>query len=136
MPKVTGLGTAKKSELPGTVRRSDAKAQRIFAKAHDSAAETYGEGARAHRVAYAALTHSYEKVGDHWEAKEHPGPSDDRAPHGGPEETGRSAEGVDAASGKRNLLDLARRLQIRGRWSMSKDELVCAIKDANHEAKS
>ena len=75
-------------------------------------------------------------IHSHWEAKEHPGPSDDRAPHGGPEETGRSAEGVDAASGKRNLLDLARRLQIRGRWSMSKDELVCAIKDANHEAKS
>lgn len=69
MPKTTKRGDAKKSELPSTLRRSEAKAQRTFAKAHDAAAKEYGEGDRAHRVAYAALKHSFEKVGDHWEPK-------------------------------------------------------------------
>jgi cation transport regulator ChaB len=77
MPKTTKSGAAKKSELPSTLQKSDAKAQRTFAKAHDAAVEEYGEGQRAHRVAYAALKHSYEKVGDHWEPKEKRGPSDD-----------------------------------------------------------
>ena len=44
-------GSAKKSELPSTLKKSDAKAQRTFAKAHDSAVKEYGEGERAHRVA-------------------------------------------------------------------------------------
>jgi len=69
MPKTTTRGTAKKSELPATLRRSPAKAQRTFAKAHDAAVKEYGEGGRAHRVAYAALKHNFEKVGDHWEPK-------------------------------------------------------------------
>ena len=79
MPKTTKSGSAKKSELPSTLGRSPAKAQRTYAKAHDSAAEQYGEGERAHRVAYAAVKHSYEKVGDHWEPKEKNGPSDEQA---------------------------------------------------------
>ena len=83
MPKTTKNGQAKKSELPGTLQRSDAHAQRTFAKAHDSAVKEYGEGERAHRVAYAALKHSYEKVGDHWEPKDSKGPSGDRARSGG-----------------------------------------------------
>lgn len=70
MPKTTKGGNAKKSEIPSTLQRSEPKAQRTFAKAHDSAVEEYGEGERAHRVAYAALKHSYEKVGDHWEPKD------------------------------------------------------------------
>lgn len=37
MPKTTRTGSAKKSELPSTLKKSDAKAQRTFAKAHDSA---------------------------------------------------------------------------------------------------
>jgi cation transport regulator ChaB len=52
-----------REELPGTIRRSSAKAQRTFAKAHDSAVGQYGEGERAHRVAYAALKHTHEKKG-------------------------------------------------------------------------
>jgi cation transport regulator ChaB len=55
--------------LPDTLKRSPAKAQRTWAKAHDSAVEEYGDGERAHRVAFAALKHSFEKVGDHWEPK-------------------------------------------------------------------
>ena len=67
MPKTTPSGEPKKSELPDTLKRSPRKAQRQFAKTHDSAAEQYGEGERAHRTAYASLKHNFEKVGDHWE---------------------------------------------------------------------
>lgn len=78
MPKTT-RGTAKQSELPDTLKRSPAKAQRTFEKAHDAAVAEYGEGERAHRVAYAALKHSFEKVGDHWVPKARKGPSDPRS---------------------------------------------------------
>lgn len=131
MPKMTKSGKAKDSELPSTLQRSDDKAKRTFAKTHDSAAEEYGEGERAHRVAYSALKHSYEKVGDHWEPKDHRGPSDQRAESGGPDAQGKSAEGVDANASKKHLLDLARRLDISGRSTMTKDELVVAIQKAN-----
>lgn len=130
MPKTTRRGTAKQDELPSTLRRSDAKAQRTFAKAHDAAAQEYGEGERAHRVAYAALKHSYEKVGDHWEAKETPGPSDDRAA-GGRGTRAATAGGVDARASKAHLYDVASRLDIRGRSRMSKSELVAAIEREN-----
>jgi cation transport regulator ChaB len=131
MPKTTKTGSAKKSELPSTLQKSDAKAQRTFAKAHDAAVEEYGEGERAHRVAYSALKHSYEKVGDHWEAKSKKGPSDPRARSGGPNAKGEAHEGVNASSSKQHLMDVARRLDISGRSSMSKGELVSAIKKAN-----
>jgi cation transport regulator ChaB len=131
MPKVTKSGEAKESELPSTLQKSDDKAKRTFAKTHDSAAQEYGEGERAHRVAYSALKHSYEKVGDHWEPKEHRGPSDDRAQSGGPQARGESAEGVDANASKKHLVDVARRLDIAGRSTMSKDDLVSAIQKAN-----
>jgi cation transport regulator ChaB len=131
MPKVTKSGKAKESELPSTLQKSDDKAQRTFAKAHDSAADEYGEGERAHRVAYSALKHSYEKVGDHWEKKGSRGPSDKRAESGGPQAKGETAEGVDANASKKHLVDLARRLDIPGRSKMTKDELVIEIKKAN-----
>ena len=72
-----------KEELPSTLRRSPEKAQETWAKTHDSAVQTYGEGERAHRTAFSSLKHSYEKVGDHWEPKKRKGPSDPRAAHGG-----------------------------------------------------
>ncbi|MGV9800831.1 ChaB family protein [Mycobacterium sp. NPDC003449] len=131
MPKTSKQGQAKKSELPSTLQKSDAKAQRTFAKAHDSAVESYGEGRRAHRVAYAALKHSYERVGDHWEAKKRRGPSDERARSGGPNARGSSAEGVDANASKKHLMEVARRLDVRGRSTMDKQELVSAIEKAN-----
>ena len=131
MPKTTRGGQAKKSELPSTLRKSPAKAQRTFAKVHDSAVKQYGEGERAHRVAYDALKHSFEKVGDHWEPKSQKGPSDSRARSGGPNPKGTSAEGVDANASKKHLVEVARRLDISGRSTMSKDELVSAIKKAN-----
>src|ERR671922_1589131 len=71
-----------RKEMPSTIQRSDQRAQEIWEKAHDSAVETYGEGGRAHRVAYAALKHQYEKKGDKWVRKAEKGPSDPQAARG------------------------------------------------------
>jgi cation transport regulator ChaB len=131
MPKTTKTGAAKKSELPSTLQKSPAKAQRTFAKAHDAAADEYGEGERAHRVAYSAVKHSYEKVGDHWEPKDKKGPSDERAKSGGPNAKGKTAEGVNANASKKHLMDVAKQLDIPGRSTMTKDELVSAIMKKN-----
>jgi cation transport regulator ChaB len=131
MAKTTKRGQAKQSELPSTLKKSPAKAQRTFAKVHDAAAEQYGEGERAHRAAYSAVKHSFEKVGDHWEPKDEKGPSDERAESGGPNPTGETAEGVDANASKKHLMDIARRLDVEGRSTMNKVELVSAIMNAN-----
>ncbi len=72
-----------KEDMPSTLRRSPEKAQETWAKTHDSAVQTYGEGERAHRTAFSALKHSYEKVGDHWEPKDRKGPSDAQAARSG-----------------------------------------------------
>jgi len=136
MPKTTKGGEPKKNELPSTLQRSGAKAQRTFAKAHDAGAEQYGSEERAHRVAYAALKHSFEKVGDRWERKRRKGPSDARAERGGLHNPIPSAEGVDANASKRHLLEIARRLDVRGRSTMDKSELVDAIKKHNRRARS
>ncbi len=82
MPKTTKSGQPKQSELPSTLRRSPKKAQETFTKAYDAAADQYHDEERAHRVAFAAVKHTHEKVGDHWEAKEHSGPSDPQAEGG------------------------------------------------------
>jgi hypothetical protein len=123
-------------ELPSTLERSPKKAQRTWIKAHDSAVEEYGEGERAHRTAFAALKHSFEKVGDHWEAKESKGPSDKQAGRSGSaaRKGGKTDEGVDANASKSHLMDVAKRLDINGRSRMNKDELVEAIKKANARA--
>ena len=129
MPKTTKSGKPKESELPGTVRRSPEDAQETFAKAHDSAAETYGEGQRAHRVAYSALKHKYEKSGDRWVAKKEKGPSDPRAKNPRSREgKGKSFGGVDVeGSSKKELYDRAAGLDVQGRSKMSKEELAEAI---------
>lgn len=130
MPKTTKKGQPRKSELPSTLQRSGKKAQRTFAKAHDSAVEEYGEGERAHRVAYSALKHTHEKIGDHWEPKEENGPSDKQA-EGGRDTHRETAGGVNANASKKHLYDVAKRLDIRGRSTMTKAELVQAIERAN-----
>ncbi|GAA3446211.1 ChaB family protein [Planomonospora venezuelensis] len=123
-----------REELPSTLRRSPKKAQETWIKAHDSAVESYGEGERAHRTAFAALKHSFEKVGDHWEAKKGgKGPSDTQAAKSTPK-AGGTAEGVDARASKAHLYGLARRLDIPGRSTMSKEQLIEAIKKANRRA--
>ena len=135
MPKTTTGGAPIKGELPSTLQRSNAKAQRTFAKTHDAAADEYGSEERAHRVAYSAVKHSFEKVGDHWEPKEKKGPSDRRAESGGPQASGPTAEGVDANASKKHLLDVARRLDISGRSTMNKSELVDAIMKHNRRVR-
>ncbi|GAA3264322.1 ChaB family protein [Streptomyces labedae] len=114
------------------MERSSKDAQRTWIKAHDSAVEQYGEGERAHRVAYGALKHTYEKVGDHWERKEggRKGPSDPRSAKPR-QQGGRSGEGVDENASKEHLYALAQRLGIDGRSRMSKSELRDAIRKAN-----
>lgn len=74
--------TQEKGGIPSTILRSDKHAQAIWKKTHDSAVKTYGEGARAHRTAYAALKHQYEKKGDRWVKKGWKGPSDPQAAQG------------------------------------------------------
>ncbi|MBO4273193.1 ChaB family protein [Microbispora triticiradicis] len=122
-----------REELPSTLERSPKEAQETWIKAHDSAVETYGEGERAHRTAFSALKHSFEKVGDHWEKKKGRGPSDEQAKKSTPK-AGETAEGVDANASKQHLYDVASRLGIPGRSKMTKDELVDAIKKANRRA--
>jgi cation transport regulator ChaB len=118
-----------KEDLPDTIKRSSTKAQRTFAKALDSAHEEYRSEERAHRVAYAALKHSFEKVGDHWEPKRknRKGPSDPRA-RKGRGGGGRSAGGVDVSGKSRDeLYERAKSMGIKGRSNMSKVELGRAI---------
>src|ERR1700756_4974907 len=79
MPKMASRDRVRRSELPGTLKRSGRKAQRTFAETHDAAVEQYGEGERAHRTALASLKHTHEKRGDRWVPKEKPGPSDPRS---------------------------------------------------------
>jgi cation transport regulator ChaB len=123
-----------RKELPSTLRRSPRDAQETWIRTHDSAVQTYGEGQRAHRVAYASLKHEYEKVGDHWERKPEPGPSDREAARGYPRTRARprqTAGGVDATAPREHLYEVARRLGIRGRGKMTKSQLVEAIEREN-----
>jgi hypothetical protein len=123
-----------REELPSTLERSGGKAQRTWVKAHDSAVETYGEGERAHRTAWSALKHTHERVGDHWEPKDHTGPSDPQAALSGEAArrgTARTHRGVDYEdSTRQELYERARRLGVSGRSRMSKAELADAIATA------
>ena len=118
-------------DLPGTLKRSPKKAQETWAKTHDSAVETYGEGERAHRTAFSAVKHSFEKVGDRWEPKDEKGPSDEQAAKSGRQARDSSsptAGGVDVRGHTRDeLYDRARRLNVKGRSRMNKQELGAAI---------
>ena len=100
--------------MPDTLKRSPSRARRLYATVLDSAEKQYGSGERASRTAMAALKHSFEKVGDHWEAKR--------------QGRGKTYGGVDAIGNSRAALyERARSLKISGRSNMSKDELAQAI---------
>ena len=118
-------------DLPSTLERSPRKAQRTYAKTLESAIEQYGDGERARRTAYAALKHTFEKVGDRWVPKERPGPSDPQAAKGGREARENPSEtfgGVDVMGNTREeLLQRARDLDVKGRSRMTKTELARAI---------
>jgi cation transport regulator ChaB len=129
------LSKQQRDRLPSTLARSPAKAQATYIHTLESAEETHGDGEAAHRIALSALKHSFEKVGDHWEAKSQKGPSDRQAARRGPAaRTGRPARtagGVDSNASKAHLMDVAKRLDITGRSRMTKAELVKAIDKAN-----
>jgi len=112
------------------LRRSPDKAQRTWSEAHDSAVESYGEGERSHRTAFAALKHSHEKVGDRWAPKDHKGPSEP-LPKGGGARARRDAKkygGVDVQGHSRDeLYQRARKLGVKGASRMKKAELAEAI---------
>src|SRR4051794_37018566 len=119
-----------KKDMPSTLRRSPKKAQDTYAETHDHAVEEYGEGERAHPTPVAAVKHSFEKSGDHWEPKAKKGPSDAKAA-GGRDTKAKTAGGVDANASKQHLLEQAKKLDISGRSRMTKDQLVEAIQKAN-----
>ena len=120
-----------REEMPDTVKRSSAKAQRTWAITHDSAVESYGEGERAHRTAFASLKHNFEKKGDRWVKKGEKGPSDPRSKKSTEEKQAGEGEtygGVDAeGNSKQDLYERAKKLDIKGRSKMSKAELAKAI---------
>src|SRR5947199_5415597 len=118
-------------DLPRTLKRSPKKAQETWARTHDAAVETYGEGERAHRTAIASLKHSFQKVGDHWEPKKHKGPSDPQAARGGTAARkggGKTYGGVDVLGNTRQkLYERAKGLGIKGRSKMTKEQLAEAV---------
>lgn len=120
-----------RKSMPSTVRRSPPKAQRTWSKVHEHARQQYGEGERAHRTAFAALKHSFEKKGDHWTPKAKKGPSDPRSKQPTAAKRrgkGETFGGVDLyGNTKQELMRRARALGVRGRASMSKKELARAI---------
>ncbi|SQD93397.1 conserved exported hypothetical protein [Parafrankia sp. Ea1.12] len=128
-----------RTDVPSTVARSDDKAVRTWKETHDSAVESYGEGERAHRTAFAALKHTHEKVGDNWAPKEggRRGPSDEQAAR--PTDKALSdplptAEGVDEKASVKHLREIARQLDIPGRSTMNKADLIEAVRKANRRA--
>ena len=120
-----------REELPSTLKRSPAKAQRTWIKAHDSAVDSYGEGERAHRTAFSAVKHSFEKVGDHWEPKDEKGPSDPQAKQRGAaarKRPKRTYGGIDVEGNtKQQLYERAKRAGVDGRSRMTKSELAEAL---------
>ena len=122
--------------LPSTLQRSPKKAQDTYEEVLEKAEETYhGDEARAHRAAWAAVKHSFERVEDHWEPKDHKGPSDPRAEHGGPNPEGQSFGGVDVEGKTRDeLLAEARQLGAHVTTHMTKAQLGEAIEKAIHKA--
>ncbi len=120
-----------REELPDTLKRSPEHAQAVYLETLESAHEQYDSEERAHRTAFAALKHSYEKVGDHWEPKAEKGPSDPRSAGTTAEKRagiGETAGGVDVEGHTRaELYERARRLGVRGRSKMSKLELAQAV---------
>ena len=69
-----------KEELPSTLQTLAEKGPGHVVQGPRLGGREYGEGERAHRTAFAALKHSFEKVGDHWEPKAQEGPPTRRPP--------------------------------------------------------
>lgn len=128
------LNRQERERLPATLKRSPEKAQATYMHTLEAAEAAHGDGEGAHRIAFASLKHSFEKVGDHWEPKDQPGPSDEQDAKTGRDalaSTTKTAGGVNAYASKSHLLDVARRLHVSGRSRMTKAQLVEAIDREN-----
>ena len=137
MPSKHQQAEEMRDDVPSTIARSDDKAVRTYKKTLESAEDSYGDGERAHRAAYGALKHTYEKVGDHWEPKEQAGPSDAQAEQEAPDSLERpkeTADGVDTRASKAHLVEVAKKLGVTGATRKRKDELVDEIRKANARA--
>jgi len=122
--------------LPSTLERSPKKAQDTYEKTLESAEKTYdGDEERAHRAAWASVKHNFEKVGDHWEPKDHKGPSDPRGVEGGPDSHAPAYGGVDVeGKTKEQLLAEGHELGAHVTTHMTKAELAEEIQKANKRA--
>ena len=121
-----------KKDLPDTLKRSPAKAQRTYAETLDSAEEQYDTEARAHQTAWSAVKHSFEKVGDHWEAKDEQRPSDPQSTQSrrrGAQPARRRPTAASTSTGntKQELYERARKAGVKGRSPMTKGELADAL---------
>ena len=119
-------------DVPSTLERSDEHARDIYTDTLASAEKTYdGDEAAAHRVAWSAVKHEYEKTGDHWEKKPHAGPSDSRSEqsHAGKlAGEGSTHGGVDVRGHTRDeLVERAEKLGVKTTSHMTKDELADTI---------
>jgi cation transport regulator ChaB len=131
------LSTMQRQRLPATLARSPKKAQNTYIETLEAAEQRHGDGEAAHRIALASLKHSFEKVDDHWERKQEKGPSDSQDAKRGKAARrgkGRTAGGVDAFASKAHLMDVAKRLDVKGRSKMKKAQLVKAIDRADRSA--
>jgi hypothetical protein len=126
-----GMARPRDEDLPRPLRRSPAKAKRLFREVRDDARERYGDDERAYRTAYAALKHSFERVEGRWVEKEQKGPSDPQAAEGGSSgargPTPHLRRGRRARQHEGELYERARRLGVKGRSGMTKEQLAAAI---------
>ena len=115
-----------KDELPGTLRRSPAKAQRTLRQdPRERGRAVRAEGERAHRTALAAATLLREGRRPLVSQTGSPAPGPGKPARGGRRET---FGGVDVVGHTRDeLLERARDLGVRGRSRMSKADLARAI---------
>lgn len=126
--------TAEKfAPLPSTLERSPKKAQDTYEETLESAEKTYGgDEQAAHRAAWAAVKHSFEKTGDHWEPKAERGPSDPRAEQHGPGASAPTYGGVDVDGKTEDQLRAqAHEIGADVTARMTKPEIADAIEKAN-----
>ena len=131
------LNKQEKKRLPSTLARSPEKAQDTYMHTLEAAEKVHGDGEAAHRITFGSLKHSFEKVGDHWEAKDERGPSDAQDAKRGSDALDSdtpTAGGVNANASKAHLLEVAKQFDVTGRSRMTKAELVEALDKANRRA--
>lgn len=120
-------GKTDPEELPSTLQRSPKKVGDTYTQTLASAHEQYDSEQRAHRTAWGSVKNLAEKKGDHWELKEHTGPSDSRSTLSTEQKRQNKGEtfgGVDVVGNSRaELVRRAKDAGIAGCSRMTKAEL-------------